>query len=123
MPGYFALADVMLVTLRRDPIFALTIPSKLQAYFACGRPVVAALEGEGARIVEEAGAGISLTPENPEALAKAVLAIYRMSGKERDDMGIRARRYFESHFDPGMLLDRLDTWMCEFVGKERSGGN
>jgi glycosyltransferase involved in cell wall biosynthesis len=123
MPGYFALADVMLVTLRRDPIFALTIPSKLQAYFACGRPVVAALEGEGARIVEEAGAGISLTPENPEALAKAVLAIYRMSGKERDDMGIRARRYFESHFESGMLLDRLDTWMCEFVGKERSGGN
>jgi glycosyltransferase involved in cell wall biosynthesis len=117
MPGYFALADVMLVTLRRDPIFALTIPSKLQAYLACGRPVVAALEGEGARIVEEAGAGFSPPPENPEALAEAVLAMYRMSGKERDDMGIRARRYFESHFEPGMLLDRLDAWMREFVGK------
>jgi glycosyltransferase involved in cell wall biosynthesis len=120
MPNYFALADVLLVTLRREPIFALTIPSKLQAYLASGRPVVAALEGEGARIVEEAGAGISPPPENPEALAEAVLSMYRLSGKERDAMGLCARSYFESHFDPGMLLDRLDGWMREFVEKKGS---
>jgi glycosyltransferase involved in cell wall biosynthesis len=95
----------------------------LQSYLACGRPVVAALEGEGARIVEEAGAGFSPPPENPEALAEAVLAMYSMSGKERDDMGIRARSYFESHFEPGMLLDRLDAWMREFVGKGESDGS
>jgi glycosyltransferase involved in cell wall biosynthesis len=118
MPNYFALADVMLVTLRKDPIFAMTIPSKLQSYLACGRPVVAALEGEGARIVKEAGAGFSRSPENPKALAEAILAMSMKSAKERNDMGLRARRYFESHFESGMLLDRLDGWMREFVGEK-----
>src|SRR5207245_301219 len=49
MPRYFAHADVLLATLRREPIFAYTIPSKIQAYIACGKPVIAALEGEGGR--------------------------------------------------------------------------
>jgi glycosyltransferase involved in cell wall biosynthesis len=126
MPNYFALADVMLVTLRKDPIFAMTIPSKLQSYLACGRPVVAALEGEGARVVEEAGAGFSRSPENPQALAEAVLAMSLKSATERGEMGLRGRRYFESHFESSMLLDRLDGWMREFVGKKEFdyiGGN
>ncbi len=55
MPRFFALADALLVTLKPEPIFALTIPSKVQAYLACGRPIVAALDGEGARVVREAG--------------------------------------------------------------------
>ncbi len=58
MPRYFSLADALLVSLRRDPAFALTVPTKLQSYLACGRPVLAALDGEGARIVEEAQAGL-----------------------------------------------------------------
>ena len=58
MPRYFALADALLVTLKRDPIFSLTIPGKLQSYLACGRPVVAALDGEGARVIKESGTGL-----------------------------------------------------------------
>ena len=57
MPYFFALSEALLVTLRQDPIFALTIPSKIQSYLACGRPVIAALDGEGARVVDQAGAG------------------------------------------------------------------
>ena len=53
MPRYFAQADLLLATLRREPIFAYTIPSKLQSYFACGRPVVAALEGDERAVLQE----------------------------------------------------------------------
>src|SRR5262249_27745719 len=56
MPRLFAQADVLLATLRREPIFAYTIPSKIQSYLACGRPIIAAMDGEGGRIVREAGA-------------------------------------------------------------------
>ena len=51
MPAFFAHADAMLVSLSDDPVFALTVPAKVQAYLACGRPIVAMLGGEGARVV------------------------------------------------------------------------
>ena len=76
--------DVLLVTLRREPIFAYTIPSKLQSYLACGRPVLAALEGEGARIVKEAAAGWAVPAEDPRSLADAVLAASRLPRPQRD---------------------------------------
>ena len=117
MPDWFAQAEVLLVTLRRDPIFALTIPSKIQAYMACGRPILAALEGEGALIVKEAQAGIVVPPEDASALAKAVLQMSLMPPSEREAMGQNGRRYFLQEFDRDTLLVRLDSWMKELVGE------
>ena len=118
MPDWFAQAEVLLVSLRKDPIFALTIPSKIQSYMACGRPILAALEGEGARIVEEAHAGIVVPAENSSALAKAVLNMSLMPPSEREAMGENGRRYFLQEFERETLLVRLDSWMKELVGEE-----
>jgi len=111
MPRFFALADALLVTLRKDPIFALTIPSKVQAYLACGRPIVGALDGEGARVVQEAEAGLTGPAGDAAALAENVLAMYRLSKSQRQVMGLRGRAYFEQHFEREMLLDRLEALM------------
>lgn len=110
MPRYFALADAMLVTLKREPIFALTIPAKVQSYLACGKPIVAALDGEGASVVTEARAGLTAPAESPDALAAAILEMYRMSESDRQAMGERGLQYFETHFERNMLLARLDDW-------------
>ena len=117
VPRYVSLADVMLVTLRREPIFALTIPTKVQSYLACEKPLIAALEGEGARVVREADAGLTPGAEDPHALAEAVVTMYRKSDAERREMGLRGRRYFEPHFERNMLLDRLDGWIAESQGQ------
>jgi glycosyltransferase involved in cell wall biosynthesis len=119
MPRYFALADALLVTLRKQEIFSLTVPGKLQSYLACGRPVVAALDGEGARIVQESGAGVTAPAEDADALAESVLKLYRMPPEERERMGVRGRAYFEENFEREKLLDRLEGWMSELT-KERS---
>ena len=108
MPRFFALADVMLVTLRRDPIFSLTVPSKVQSYLACARPIVAALDGEGARILEEAGAGTVVPAQEADRLAEAVLGLYRMPKAEREAMGASGRAYYLANFERNLLLDRLD---------------
>jgi glycosyltransferase involved in cell wall biosynthesis len=113
MPRYFSLADVLLVTLKKEPIFSLTIPSKVQSYLACAKPVIAGLDGEGARVIEEAGTGIACPAEDPEALSAAVLTMYSMSEVEREAIGLRGRAYFEKHFERTMLLDRLERWMKE----------
>ncbi len=113
MPRYFAHADVLLATLARQPIFAYTIPSKIQSYIACGRPVIAALEGEGGRIIREAGAGWVVPPEDPKALAGAVLAASRAAKPELDAMGSRGEAWFREHFEREKLLSRLEGFLQE----------
>lgn len=121
MPYYFAHADVLLATLRREPIFAYTIPSKLQSYLACSKPVVVALEGEGGRIVKEFGAGWVVPPEDPRALADAVLAASRLSAAERDAMGIRGEACFRQHFEREKVLTRLELELEEAAAMPMKG--
>ena len=109
MPHIFDAASALLVTLAPRPIFALTIPSRVQAYLAAGRPLVGALDGEPARIIAEAQAGLCVPAGNAEALAGAVLRLYGMSEVERDDMGKRGKTYFERNFAPDKLTTDLIT--------------
>jgi glycosyltransferase involved in cell wall biosynthesis len=119
MPRYLALAEVLLVTLRRDPIFERTIPTKLQSYLACGRPVMAALEGEGARVVEEARAGLTCPPEDPAALADGIRRLHAMSAEERRALGGRGRDYFTAHFERERLVTRFEETMGEALRELR----
>ena len=59
MPSFFRAADALLVTLKKDPIFAMTIPGKVQSYLAAGVPLLGMLDGEGARVIEKAEAGLT----------------------------------------------------------------
>lgn len=113
MPQYFSLADVMLVTLKRESIFALTIPGKIQSYMACGRPIVAALDGEGARLIRESGAGLACPAEDVNGLAAAILTMYQMPKAKREAIGRRGLEYCEANFEQEMLIGRLESWMKE----------
>jgi glycosyltransferase involved in cell wall biosynthesis len=116
MPVFFSAADALLVTLRKEPIFALTIPSKIQSYLACGKPIVAGLDGEGASIIEKAGAGYTCSAGASDALATAVLKMYQTTAAERIAMGERGSSFYQKHFERNMLLDRLEGWMRELQG-------
>jgi glycosyltransferase involved in cell wall biosynthesis len=108
MNDFFACADLMLVTLKKNYIFSLTIPGKIQSYLACGRPVIAALDGEGGRVINESGAGISCPAENAEALAEGILKLFNMPKMEREELGKSGRKYYQINFDRNMLLNKLD---------------
>jgi glycosyltransferase involved in cell wall biosynthesis len=107
MPGIFAQASVLLVSLVRSPIMSQTVPGKVQAYLAAGRPIVASLDGEGARVVVASGAGLSCPAEDAKALAQAVLKLQAASPEELLRMGKAGRRYYDEHFDPAVLTIRL----------------
>jgi len=113
MPEFFAHADALLVTLKSDEVFAQTIPSKVQSYMACAKPLLASLNGEGARVIEDAGAGIAVAAEDDHALAEAVLELYHMSPEQRLSMGNRGREYYNRCFERDMLVGKLEQWMCE----------
>jgi len=111
MPYYFNKADVMLVTLKQDPVFALTLPTKIQSYFACARPILASLDGEGAKVINESGAGLVSPAEDVDGLVDSVLTMYNMSQEERNEMGRNGKIYCDAHFDRELLINKLDVWI------------
>jgi colanic acid biosynthesis glycosyl transferase WcaI len=117
MPVLFAHADALLVTLRADPVFALTIPSKLQTYLACGKPVIAALDGEGGSVIRESGGGVVCAAADGAGLAEAVQRLYRMPPAERVAMGKRGRAYYDANFERSALLTRLEERIADVMVK------
>lgn len=107
MPGFMQQASALLVTLADQVIFKATIPSKVQAYLAAGRPILACINGEGAELVTAAGAGLAIPAEDGEALAEAILRLYHMAPAEREVMGARGRLYCTQHFSHDMLVNQL----------------
>lgn len=87
MGPVFADADALLVHLRDDPLFAITIPSKTQAYLRTGKPILMGVRGDAAALVEEARAGIAFEPENVDALIDAVLRLRALPSADREEMG------------------------------------
>jgi colanic acid biosynthesis glycosyl transferase WcaI len=112
MPSFFAGADALLVSLKADPIFAMTIPGKVQSYLAAGKPLLGMLDGEGARVIEESGAGLVAPSGHSEALARQVQILAHMSIAERTAMGKKGRRYGQEHFQRGALVSRLEAWLA-----------
>ena len=110
MPDFFAASDVLLVSLKKNPLYALTVPAKVQSYLACGRPILASLDGEGVQIIAEAQVGLVCTPEDPKAMRDAVLELYQIA-QERPDalnaMGKNGLKYTEEFFSRARLLGDL----------------
>ncbi len=117
MPQFFSLADVMLVTLKKEPIFSLTVPAKIQSYLACGKAIIAALDGEGNDLIREAKAGLCCPAEDSDALAEAVLKMSLLSKAEIEEMGRCGLHYYEANFEREMLTNRLEGWMRDVCNK------
>lgn len=119
MPHFYAAADALLLPLKREPIFALTIPGKLQSYLACARPILAMLDGEGARIVRESGAGFACPAGDAVGLAAQVKKLAAMPDAERQAMGLNGRNYYEANFDRTRLFDQLETWLEDAIQERK----
>lgn len=107
MPKILRQASALLVTLSNKEIFGLTIPNKIQAYLAVGRPIIGSLNGEGAKIIEQAGAGFSASAEDADDLVKVILKMYKLRRSKLNEMGDNGRKYFKLNFDSEMLTKKL----------------
>ncbi|QZI73620.1 glycosyltransferase family 4 protein [Pseudomonas protegens] len=99
MPAVFAQSSALLVSLNNESIFAQTIPSKVQSYLASGKPIIASLNGEGARVVQEARAGLTSPAEEVAPLVANIRKMYSLGGAQREEMGRCGRSYFAAHFE------------------------
>lgn len=106
MPKYYAMADAMLVTMKKDPVLSLTLPGKVQTYMAAGKPIIGAIDGETALIVADADCGICSGAEDAMSLAENARRFVNMDSKS---CGKNARKYYDCNFAKQVFIDRLES--------------
>lgn len=116
MPSLYARADALLVSLRKDPVFSMTIPGKVQSYLMAGVPILGMLDGEGARIIEDAQAGLTCAAGDSEGLARQVLRMADAPSEQLKEWGANGRRYAQQEFGRSQLMDQLEALLEEAVG-------
>ena len=95
IPELLAASDAAFLSFQNAELWKMTIPAKLQSYMACGMPILASAEGETERVIKEAECGLCSKIGDAEELAR---------------LGINSRKYFEEHFDKGMLMDQMEGY-------------
>ncbi|HRK86035.1 MAG TPA: glycosyltransferase family 4 protein [Alcaligenes faecalis] len=115
MPQFLSRATGLLVSLKNEPIYAQTVPAKIQTYLAAGKPILASINGEGARVVDQAAAGLCSPAEDAQALADNIRRLYNMPAEERARMGESGRRYFLEHFELKAQARRLAEHLQQAV--------
>ena len=113
MPSFYAHADALLVSLKSDPVFSMTIPGKLQTYLMTGIPLLGMLDGEGAAVIQDAQAGLTCAAGDSAALAKKVLELAAMSPDKRQDLGKNGQSYALKEFGRSQLMDRIEALLAE----------
>lgn len=109
IPAYLCACDVAFLSFMDDPLFANTIPAKLQSYMACSMPIVAAATGETEKIIKDANCGACSNIGDVNALADAILGLMK-----RDDLktlGQNAKTYSDEHFNKKILMDEMDKYL------------
>ncbi len=119
--AYLAAADCLLVQLKADPLFEITIPSKTQAYLASGKPILMAVAGDAADMVQAAGAGLVVKQNDPEALAKAIISLSQMAQEELAQMGRAGRLYYEKHLSLKVGVCAFDAVFQKVTSRTFSG--
>jgi colanic acid biosynthesis glycosyl transferase WcaI len=116
MPALYALADVLLVHLRDEPLFRITIPHKILSYMASGKPILAAVTGDAASVVTEARAGLTCAPQDAQAMADAVKQLYRMDPATRREYGDHGLAAARTTYNRDHLVGRIESVLQQTVG-------
>jgi glycosyltransferase involved in cell wall biosynthesis len=107
MPSIFSHADIMLLPLKNEYIFSLTIPSKIQSYMAFGKPIITMLNGIGSQIVESADCGFTASAGDYESLAHNAIRASNMDKNQLNKLGENALVYYNSFFSKTKIVDDL----------------
>ena len=108
MPELYSYADALFISLKKEYIFSLTVPAKLQTYLASGKPILTMLDGEASKIVKEANAGLISPAGDSKVFAKNVIALKSIKPSELNKFGQNGSLYFQKHFKSTTLLNKAE---------------
>ena len=109
MPFFFKKADAMLVSLKDEPIFKLTVPAKIQAYMASNKAILAMINGEANQLILESNCGFTCQAGDFKTLANNAIAMSKLSLKERKVLEYNAGQFYANNFTKKILLSKLEN--------------
>jgi len=116
IPAYITASDACLVLLKRSELFKTVLPTKMLEFMSCARPVILGVDGHARKVMEEANAGIFMTPEDPLALAEAVVRL-AADPVLRESLGRNGRQhvlhYFSRQHTARVYLDVLQNLLAK----------
>ena len=107
MPKYFKSSDVMLITLKKSKIFSYTIPSKLQAYMACEKPILGSIDGITQRIINESKSGFVSNAEEVNQLVENIIKLKYLDKDKLKQLGKNSHIYYNNNFSKELFINKL----------------
>jgi len=111
IPKYTYVADVLFACLSKSDMLDCALPAKVISYYAAGRPMVFAMDGEVQQIMESSKAGYAVDAEDSESFAGAIEKVYLADKDIHMKMGENAKGYYHEHFHRDMNIEKLDGFM------------
>jgi glycosyltransferase involved in cell wall biosynthesis len=120
VPEFISISDACLVLLKKAELFKTVVPTKMLEFMSCARPVILGVDGQARKIMDQAGAGVYIEPENVAAL---VQVITRLAANPvlRETLGRNGRRHIIEHFSRQQTAKAYITVLEGIVGTEGAG--
>jgi len=109
MPNLIVHADILLVSLKNEPIFSLTVPTRVQTALASSKPIAAMLNGEGALIINEAGAGLTCNAGEAHVFAQNLYEFSLYTQEKLSEMGKCGKQYYDQYFLRSKIITEIET--------------
>ena len=121
MPVFMQNASVLLFSLKNEPCFNLTVPSKVQFYMSQGKPILAMINGDGADLIKEANCGMSVSAGDYEKFAEAVKKYFTMQKEELEVLGFNGMTFYKENFNKEVSMNLLESLLNNNYTNVRGG--
>lgn len=118
MPGFYELADAMLITLKKNEFISYTLPGKLQTYMAAGKPVIGSIDGETKRVINESQCGLCCEAEDYKALAGIIDSFTKDKAKQKQ-YAENSFKYYQQHFNESVFFEKLYNMFSELMEEQQ----
>jgi colanic acid biosynthesis glycosyl transferase WcaI len=108
MPSFFKHADGLLITLRKDPIYKITVPAKFQTYLQAGKPLLGMIDGEVHQYIKKYNLGYACEAGNYKGLVEIILRLYRCSKKEVNAISKNNLQISEKVFNKKSMIELIE---------------
>ena len=115
MPEYYSIADAMLFSLKDEKIFSITIPAKVQSYLACGKPILAMVNGEAANIISENRAGFTSKAGDYNSLSNNIVHMSELGLNGLKKLSDNSLKCYNNLFGRDMLLNKIENDLLELI--------